>query len=126
MSSDVAPVSTSHSVRLLRIAVECDARRYVFDLGPRDLRAIVIGEMTGADVRIKGSGYAVPEIACHLEREGDAIYLVPGYARDIQVDGVAITGVCVLPWHSRVSFSGVHLTVNVSERGSGAQVPAAG
>lgn len=111
--SEGAPVSATHHVRVLRICVELEGRKTVFHLGPRDLRAIVIGEVTGADVRVQGPH--VPEIACHLERDGDAVCLVPAYARDLQVDGVPVATVCVLPWRARLSFSGVHLAVSIAE-----------
>jgi hypothetical protein len=113
MSSDVAPVSALLFTRLLRIVVSVDMRTSLFELGPSDLRAIVVGEVPGADVRVAGD--YVPEIAFHLERDGDAVLLVPAYARDLQVDGVKVSSVCVLPWRSRISFSGVHLTISISD-----------
>jgi hypothetical protein len=113
MNSNITPVSALHSTRLLRIVVSFDTRTSVFELGPDDLRAIVVGEMAGADVRV--SGDQMPEIAFHLDRERDAIHLVPAGVRDLQVDGVPVSSVCVLPWRSRISFSGVHVTVSISD-----------
>jgi hypothetical protein len=106
-------MSPLQSTRLLRIAVSVDNRTSVFELGPDDPRAIVVGEIGGADVRV--SGDQMPEIAFHLEREEEAVHLVPAGARDLEVDGVSVSSVCVLPWRSRISFSGVHVTVSISD-----------
>jgi hypothetical protein len=113
MSSNATAMSPLQSTRLLRIAVSVDNRTSVFELGPADLRAIVVGEMAGADVRV--SGGQVPEIAFHLERAEEAIHLVPAYARDLEVDGVPVSSVCVLPWRSRISFAGIQVTVSISD-----------
>jgi hypothetical protein len=110
----MAQGSEVQQVRPLRVCIYASDRRHVFDLGPRDLRAIVIGNVADADVHIDGDD--VPEIVCHLEREGDAIYLVPAYADDLHVGGVPVTAVCVMPWFSTLDFSGVRVTVAVSER----------
>jgi hypothetical protein len=114
MTSSMAPISGVQAVRTLRVCIYANDRRHVFDLGPRDLRAIVIGNVADADVRIEGED--VPEIACHLEREGDAILLVPAYADDLRVGGVPVTTVCVMPWFSTIDFSSERVTIAVSER----------
>jgi hypothetical protein len=115
MSSSEAPPSSGVQVlRTLRVCIYAGERRHVYDLRARDLRAIVVGNVADADVHLAGED--VPEIAFHLEREGDAICLVPAYAEDLRVSGVRVTTICVLPWFTTIDFGQERVTVSISEQ----------
>jgi hypothetical protein len=82
---------------------------WLFELEPGDERAIVVGSLSRAQVRIGRPGVA--PIHFHLEREGDAICLVPGYRDDLVVNERAVARPCLLEPRSIIQFSGLRLEV---------------
>jgi hypothetical protein len=105
-------VETVATAGTLWLSVAWANSRRLFELLPDDPRAIVIGSMGAAEIVVEG--HAIPEIACHLERDLDSIWLVPAYSRDLKVDGVPVTCICVLPWIARIDVGGVRLIVSVT------------
>jgi hypothetical protein len=87
------------------------AQRWLFDLDEASDRAIVVGSAMYADVRLDIT--AVAPVHFHLERQDDAIWIVPAYGVDIRVNAARIARSCCVPVRATIDFAGIQVEVAV-------------
>lgn len=86
---------------------------WTFELEPTEERAIVVGSLLRAHVRVN-----LPNVApvhFHFEREGDAIRLICAYGADVRVNGTAVSGAMTLGPLASVEFAGTRLDAEILE-----------
>lgn len=113
------PISASETLapRTLWLDIRFADERWTFELAPDEDRAIVVGSLLRAHVRIDRSGIA--PVHFHFEREGDAVRLIPAYRADLCVNGVAVAGPHPIDQHAVIEFSGIRLQAHVLENEPG-------
>jgi hypothetical protein len=89
----------------LWLSVRFGRENWLFELAPNDEHAIVVGNWRRAHVPINRR--EVAPIHFHLERDGDAIRLIPGYGNDVRVNGRLLIGSRLLEPRSCVEFAGL-------------------
>lgn len=92
------------------VDLTCDEGSWTFALAPDVSRAIVVGSRADADVRIERP--LVAPVHFHLEREGDAVLLVPGYGRGVQVNAQPVRGPVALE-DATIEFSGLSMRAKI-------------
>lgn len=85
--------------------------RHCFEFGANDDRAFVVGSIPQADLRLARDG--VPPVAFHLEREGDAIYLTPGYGTELCVNAQLATRRTELTHAAVLEFQNITLKARI-------------
>lgn len=93
--------------RSLWLEVHHDGRSHVFCCAPNEERAIVLGSLPRADIRVSGLGIA--PVHFHFERNGDRIMLVPTYNAEVRVNAILVRGPVPIPQHAVVEFAGIRL-----------------
>lgn len=105
------PSTNDHNVlspeRSLWLEVHHDGRTHVFCCAPNEERAIVLGSLPRADIRVSGLGIA--PVHFHFERQGDRIMLVPTYNAEVRVNAMLVRGPVPIPQHAVVEFSGIRI-----------------
>jgi len=74
-----------HSSATVWLRIHHENRVWTFKLAPDDERAIVVGSLLRAHVRIDRRDIA--PVHPHFEREAAAVRLIPGYQSDLCVKG---------------------------------------
>lgn len=93
--------------RSLWLEVHHDGRAHVFCCSPNEERAIVLGSLPRADIRVSGLGIA--PVHFHFERDGDRIMLVPTYNAEVRVNAMLVRGPVPIPQHAVVEFAGIRI-----------------
>ncbi len=85
-----------------------EGQSHTFELKADESRAVAVGSLRGADLRIDRPGVA--PVQFHIERESDAMWIVPAYnSRDLRVDSACITGPQRIDGCAIIEFAGVRL-----------------
>ena len=79
----------------------------IFLMQPADERAIVVGSLMRADIRLDRRDIA--PVHFHFEREGSQIWLVPTYKADLRVNAARIVGPFRLEGQACIEFCGLVL-----------------
>ena len=88
-----------------------------FELASDDTRALTVGSLPRADLRIEAPGVA--PVHFHLERDGNEVWIVPAYgAHDLRVDTARITGPKCIDGRAVIEFAGIRVDVRVVHRDS--------
>jgi len=93
--------------RSLWLEVHHDGRAHVFCCAPNEERAIVLGSLPRADIRVVRPG--ISPVHFHFEREGDRIVLVPTYNAEVRVNSMLVQGPVALPEQVLVEFGGTRI-----------------
>ena len=89
-----------------------DGQTCSFALAPDETRAIAVGSLLGADLRIDRPGVA--PVQFHIERENDQLWIVPAYdSGDLRVDAVRIRGPKRLDNRAVIEFCGLRVIAKV-------------
>jgi hypothetical protein len=113
MACATGPLQPSYDPQSVWLEVSWAGLSRVFELRPDEHRAIVVGRLRGAHVQIEHP--RVPEVAFHLERDGDGACLVTGYGENVVVDGVRATVARLPNKRTLVEISGVRVHVTVGD-----------
>ena len=111
MDENEARLPASLGPPTLGLRLRLGERTWAFELGPGEERAIVVGCLFRAHVRIDRQGIA--PVHFHFEREGNEIRLVPGYRSDLLINGAPVSGVRTLAGRSVIEFSGYQMEVEI-------------
>lgn len=93
--------------RSLWLEVHHDGRTQVFCFAPDEERAIALGSLPRADIRVARPG--ISPVHFHFEREGDRIILVPAYNAEVRVNSILVQRPVPLPEHALLQFSGIRI-----------------
>ena len=89
-----------------------DGQTCSFALAPDETRAIAVGSLLGADLRIDRPGVA--PVQFHIERENDQLWIIPAYdSAELRINAVRIGGPMSLDTRAVIEFCGVRLTAKV-------------
>lgn len=97
----------------LWLSVSSERRDWVFELGPDEARAIVVGSLQRAHIRLDHRGIA--PVHFHFERDGASVHLVPAYGRELFANCARVAGPLELGQRTILEFSGIRLKVLVSD-----------
>jgi hypothetical protein len=95
----------------LWLVVDYDGRAHIFELAAGPERAIVVGSLPHADVRVNALGIA--PVHFHFEREGAQLLLVPAYEAEVRVNSMLARGPQPIANHAVVEFSGIRLEATI-------------
>jgi hypothetical protein len=95
----------------LWLSLRLGQSNWLFDFAPGGERAVVVGRLANAHVRLDRRGVA--PVHFHFEREGDSIRLIPGYADELWLNGTRVRGAQLLESTSHLEFSGLRLEAHV-------------
>ncbi|HVY28791.1 MAG TPA: FHA domain-containing protein [Polyangiaceae bacterium] len=95
----------------LWLVVDYESRAYIFELAPDVERAVVVGSLPRADVRVNALGIA--PVHFHFEREGAQLLLVPTYDAEVRVNSRLVRGPQPIAGHALVEFAGVRLEATI-------------
>jgi len=96
----------------IRLELSFDGQTCSFALAPDETRAIAVGSLLGADLRIDRPGVA--PVQFHIERENDQLWIVPAYdSGDLRVDAVRIRGPKRLDNRAVIEFCGLRVIAKV-------------
>jgi hypothetical protein len=108
---DIMPSTNDHNAlspqRSLWLELHHDGRTQVFCFAPDEERAIVLGSLPRADIRVARPG--ISPVHFHFEREGDRIILVPTYNAEVRVNSMLVQGPVPIPKHALFEFSGIRI-----------------
>lgn len=93
--------------RSLWLEVHHEGRSHVFCCAANEERAIVLGSLPRADIRVSGPGIA--PVHFHFERDRDCIMLVPTYNAEVRVNAMLVRGPVPIPQHAVVEFAGIRI-----------------
>lgn len=99
--------------RTLCLCVTTERKNWIFELGPEEERAIVVGSLKRAHIRLDHRGIA--PVHFHFERDGASVHLVPAYGRELFANCVRVTGPLELGQRTLLEFSGMRFKVLVSD-----------
>jgi hypothetical protein len=99
---------------LLWLEVRHGGRAHTFCCAPAEERAIVLGSLPHADIRV--AGLAIAPVHFHFERDGDRLVVVPGYNAELRVNAMLARGPVALPGHAVLEFSGIRIEAFVHSR----------
>jgi hypothetical protein len=89
-----------------------DGVSHEFEFKADELRAVAVGSLLSADLRIDRPGVA--PVQFHIEREGKALWIVPAYdGHVLRLDTARVTGPQRLDSHAVIEFAGVRLHANL-------------
>lgn len=103
--------ATSQRDGTLWLVIDYESRAHIFELAPKVERAVVVGSLPRADVRVNALGIA--PVQFHFEREGAQLLLVPAYDAEIRVNSMLVRGPQPISGHAVVEFAGVKLEANI-------------
>jgi hypothetical protein len=95
----------------LWLVVDYESRAHIFELAPDVERAVVVGSLPRADVRVNALGIA--PVHFHFEREGVQLLLVPTYDAEVRVNSMLVRGPQPIAGHALVEFAGVRLEATI-------------
>jgi hypothetical protein len=85
-----------------------DNESHTFELKADELRAVAVGSLLRADLRIDRPGVA--PVQFHIEREDDALWIVPAYnALDLRVNTARVTGPQRIDGRAVIEFASVRI-----------------
>ncbi len=113
MEQAQAAATRTVAPRTLWLHLRFAGEAWTFELGPDEERAIVVGSLLRAQVRIDRAG--INPLHFHFERHDDTVRLIPAYRADLSVNGVAVCGPHILRGHGTVEFSGLRLDVHICD-----------
>jgi len=88
-----------------------------FELDADETRAVAVGSLLRADLGIDRPGVA--PVHFHIEREHDALWIVPAYgAKDIRVNAAKLTGPKRLDGQAVIEFSNVRIDARILDEAS--------
>lgn len=93
------------------LVIDYESRANIFELAPDVERAVVVGSLQRADVRVNALGIA--PVHFHFEREGAQLLLVPTYDAEVRVNSMLVRGPQPISGHAVVEFAGVKLEANI-------------
>lgn len=98
----------------LWVSVDCLRQSQCFELDGHTRHCVVIGSSLDADLRVQGK-LSTP-IQCNLEREGDDVWLIPGWPTNhIRIDGVLIERPVKLWRRCSMEIEGIRMDVRIRE-----------
>jgi hypothetical protein len=101
---------------LLELNADGMARRVVFRSGEE--RGVVVGSTPLADFCVRG--VRVEPVEFHLERAGEAIWLIPAYGiRGLRLNAGRVSGRAPLEAYNVIEFGGVRLGATISDEQPG-------
>lgn len=103
--------STSQRDDTLWLVIDHDSRAHIFELAAGVERAIVVGSLPRADVRVNALGIA--PVHFHFEREGAQLLLVPAYEAEVRVNSMLARGPQPIANHAVVEFAGIRLEATI-------------
>jgi len=90
----VEPESSDDKSIWLELCV--DGESHTFELKADELRAVAVGSLLRADLRIDRPG--VEPVQFHIERDDGALWIVPAYnSSDLRVDTARVIGSHLVP-----------------------------
>ncbi len=96
----------------LWIELRIDGVARTFELDAAETRAVAVGSLLRADLHIDRPGVA--PVHFHIEREHDALWIVPAYgARDLRVNAARLTGPKQLDGQAVIEFSSVRIDARI-------------
>ena len=95
----------------LWLSLRLGQSNWLFDFVAGGERAVVVGRLANAHVRLDRRGVA--PIHFHFEREGDSIRLIPGYGDELWLNGARVRGAQLLESTSHIEFSGLRLEAHI-------------
>jgi hypothetical protein len=98
----------------LWLELEFEHTTRVFELAPEDDRAIVVGSLLRADVRVDRLG--VKPVHFQFERVGNDLLLKPVYGSDVRISGTLVSEPHALLGSSLLEFAGARMRVRVLSR----------
>ena len=101
----------------LCLELSVDSVSHTFELKADETRAIAVGSLLGADLRIDRPGVA--PLHFHIEREEDAVWIVPAYAAgDLRVNTARIAGPKQISGRAVIEFADVRIDARILEPNS--------
>lgn len=98
----------------LWVSVDCLTQSQCFELDGQTRHCVVIGSSPDADLHVQGKP-STP-IQCNLEREGDDIWLIPGWPTNhIRIDAVLIERPVKLWRRCTMEIEGIPMEVRIRE-----------
>jgi len=96
------------------IELTASGASHVVEFPPAEERAFVVGSTERASLRVSGVGVA--PVQFHLEREDDAIWLIPAYGiADLTVNAISVLGPTPLAERSVIEFCDVRVYAAIRE-----------
>ena len=106
----VEPKSSNNNSMWLELCM--DGESHTFELKADELRAVAIGSLLSADLRIDRPGVA--PVQFHIERDDGALWIVPAYnSSDLRVDTARVTGPQQIDGRAVIEFAGVRIHASV-------------
>lgn len=91
-----------------------EGQAYPFELPSDETRAIAVGSLLRADLRIDRPGVA--PVQFHIEREADRLWIVPAYGSEgLRVDTARVSGPRRIDARAVIDFCGVRVEATVLE-----------
>ena len=91
-----------------------EGQAYPFELPSDETRAIAVGSLLRADLRIDRPGVA--PVQFHIEREADRLWIVPAYGSEgLRVDTARVSGPRRIDARAVIEFCGVRVEATVLE-----------
>lgn len=109
----VAPRESVARRKTLWLSVRVGRDNWLFEVEPDEERAIIVGSLLRAHVRINHPDVA--PLHFHFEREHDRIRVCPAYGADLCVNGTRIAGPHELEAHATIAFGGITLEAYVCD-----------
>lgn len=101
----------------LWLELSVDGEAHTFELGPDETRAVAVGSLLRADLRIDRPGVA--PVHFHIEREDDALWIVPAYnALDLRVNAARLTGPRRIDGRSIIEFANARIDARLVNKES--------
>jgi hypothetical protein len=102
----VEPESSDANSMWLELCM--DGESHTFELKADELRAVAVGSLLRADLRIDRPGVA--PVQFHIERDDGALWIVPAYnSSDLRVDTARVTGPQRIDGRAVIEFAGVRI-----------------
>lgn len=97
--------------RTLWLSIRSDAENWLFEIGPHEERAIVVGTLLRAHVRIDARG--IKPVHLQFERDGNGLRVIPALGAEIHINGELAKSSQTLEPYARIEFSGLKLEAYV-------------
>ncbi|MFZ5896836.1 MAG: FHA domain-containing protein [Myxococcota bacterium] len=97
----------------LWLSLRLGGDNWLFEVEPDEERAIVVGSLLRAHVRVNRRDIA--PVHFHFEREKDRMRVCPAYSADLYVNGTRISGPYELEDHATIAFAGLELEAYVCD-----------
>ncbi|MFZ5895580.1 MAG: FHA domain-containing protein [Myxococcota bacterium] len=98
--------------RRLRLELRTEGVTRAFAFLSEDDRAVVVGSLLRADLRIDRPGVA--PVHFQFERRGDQIFLIPSHGVDLRLNAACVVGPCAIGERAVIEFLGVVVAASAS------------